>query len=736
VITRFADSDTPGVPQTITAGGQTITLAASPDQWAWTINGDSIEQVSFSAPSTSTAVYVAQTAGNVSGYADQVAADTAAAAAAAAAGTTVSASAKTASDVLSAPVQQLLKFQTNQSTTSTAPPTALVEPGSTNSVAGEAYSKTLGSEVGSIQATATGADGSVYVLANVTGTTDGQTLKGTQDVALQKYDSAGNLIYTQTLGAANSASGYSLAVSADGQVAVAGSFTGALDPNNPGNGSTTNDSFVTLYDSSGDEVWTQSGTAVSNNQINSVAFGANDAVYVAGQTNYSTDASTSAGQPSGFIAGYSATGTSLFNTSTGTANANSLALDGNTLVVAGTSSAGDAVLNSYTLPASSGKPTLTATRDLGSLKGGSLAGVAINNGQVVVAGTTYNGNLSAGTVTAASNGGQQAFVAQVSENLAPTSTDQIAYLGGPPGTSTTATALAVSDGQIYIAGASNTALPNMPTVGASDGYVANINLATGSVGWSERFTAQDGHAAPESIAVASGGASVLDRLGLPQQTLQFTSSQLLTSATSVRAGESFQVRTSEGATPSTVTIDATDTPDTLATKIERATSFTATVNVVDSGGQAQVQIKPANSNSTIELLPGPTGQDALGSLGLSAGVIQTASALSSGNKKSTVSGIATNTYGLNIAGEFDFTTTAGIQAAQKTIQSAMAKVQTAYYGLVNANQPASTKPAITGTVPAYIQAQLANYQAGLARLTGSSSSTSTSSTASLASLIT
>ena len=734
LVTRFADSDTPGVPQTLKVGGQTVTLPAGPDQWAWTINGDSTEQVSFSAPASAAAVYVAQTAGNVSGYADQTAADTAAAAAAAAAGTKVSASATSASDTLSAPVQQLLKFQTDQSSTSSAPPTAAAEPGSINAVAGEAYSKTLSSEVSSVQATATGSDGSVYVLADVTGATNGQAIQGTQDVALQKYDSAGNLIYTRTLGAPSTATGYSLAVSADGQVAVAGSVTGALDPSDPGNGSSTDNSFVTLYDNQGQEVWTQTGTAISNNQINGVAFGAGDTVYVAGQSNFSTDSVTASGQPKGFIAGYSAAGKTLFNTSTGSTDATGLAVDGNTLVVAGTN-AGDGVLNSYSLQAT-GAPTLNATRDIGALSGGSIAGIAINNGQVVIAGTTTNGALSAGTVTSASGGGKQAFVAQLSENLASAPTDQIAYFGGPAGTSTTATALTVSGGQIYIAGASNTALPNMPKVGASDGYVASVNLSSGTIGWSERFTAQDGHAAPESIAVASTGASVLDRLGLPTQTLQYTDSQLLTSATSVRAGESFQVRTSQGSTPVTVTIAADDTPDTLATKIERATGFTANVTVVDSGGQHQIEIKPANSNSTVELLPGPAGQDALVPLGLSAGVIQTAPALSSGSKTSNVNGIATNTYGLNIAGSFDLTTTTGIQAAQKTIQTAMAKVQTAYYGLVNGTQPKSTKPAVTGTVPAYIQAQLANYQAGLARLQGSSSSATSSSggTASLASL--
>ncbi len=78
-----------------------------------------------------------------------------------------------------------------------------------------------------VKATATAPDGSVYVLANVTGTTSGQTLQGDQDAALFKYDSAGQLIYTRTLGSADTVNASALAVSADGsQVAIAGSVTG------------------------------------------------------------------------------------------------------------------------------------------------------------------------------------------------------------------------------------------------------------------------------------------------------------------------------------------------------------------------------------------------------------------------------------------------------------------------------------------------------------------------------
>ena len=732
-ITRFSDNETPGQPQVIKVGGQSVTLPAGPDQWGWTIQGVSTEQVSFSAPATAAAVYVAQTAGNVTGYAAQEASDQSQANLAAQQGTSSSSSSTSSTDTITQPFQQLLAFQNSTaSTTATAPAAAAALPGTTNAVAGQISAQALDSSITNVQATATGADGSLYVLGNVNGTTDNQTIQGAQDVVLQKFDSAGNLVYSQTLGAGTSASGYSLAVSADGQVAVAGSYTGALDASDTGNGPNGADSFVTLYDSSGDEEWTQTGLQASNNQVNSVAFGAGDEVLVAGQSNISTTASPAYGATQGFIAGYSSSGTQLFSTNTGQANAQSLAVDGSTVVVAGTSTAGDAVVNSYTLQPT-GAPTLTATRDLGSLGAdGSIAGVAINNGQVIVAGTTTNGSLSAGTVTSASNGGQEAFVAQLSENLAPASSDQIAYFGGAKGTKTTATALTVSGGQVYIAGSSNTALPGTTSVGTQDGYVASVDIGSGTLGWSERFGGQDGYAAPESIAVAQGGASVLDRLGLPSQTIQQTSSQLLTSATSVRAGDTFKVRTHQGATPITVTIQAGDTEQTLASRIEAATGYTATVTTTTLDGETQIEIKANNPSSTIELLPGPDGSNALTALGLNAGVVQSAPAISSSTKK-TVAGsgsVSANTYGLNIDGGFNLTTTAGIQAAQKQIQTAAALVQTAYYTLANGNKKASTTPQITGTVPAYLQAQLANYQAGLARLEGSSSSSSNGSASS------
>ena len=56
-----------------------------------------------------------------------------------------------------------------------------------------------GSEVQKARASAVAPDGSLYILTDVNAATGGQAIKGSSDVALQKYDSAGNLIYTRTL---------------------------------------------------------------------------------------------------------------------------------------------------------------------------------------------------------------------------------------------------------------------------------------------------------------------------------------------------------------------------------------------------------------------------------------------------------------------------------------------------------------------------------------------------------
>ena len=727
--TRFADKQTLAPPNTITVGGKTVTLPDAPAQYSLVLNTASLETVSLSAPQAADAVYVTQSAtdtetntattpvmGTSTTTSDNVT-------------TTTTGSTTTTTTV----DQQLLKFQTDNSSTATAPPDTAPRPGDANSVDGRSWSATLASATTSALATATGPDGSVYVLTNVDDSVSGQAIAGQSDVALMKYDPSGNLIYTRTLGASTAATGLSLAVSSTGQVAIAGSVTGSLAGTDVGelqstvngvnqtatNAAGTPDSFVSLFDSSGNELWTQSGGGTQSNQANAVAFGANGQVFVAGKTQSPMQGGgTEQGGWDDYLQGFSSTGalefTQQFGT-TGSDSATSIAVNGNSVLV-GSVDNGDAVVRNFdtTNPAA---VTLTASQDLGNLQGGSIVGIGMNNGQLVVAGSARNTALGSGVATAVNSAqaGSNVFVASLAPTLQSTSGNTIAWYGGSG--DDTATAMTVADGQVYVAGKTSTDLPGTTPIGSQDGFLVQLDPSTGNATWTERFSGPGGNVAPQSIAVASGGASILDRLGLPSGTLQMGDpSNLLTSATSLRAGDSFTVA-ANGGPPTTVTIDADDTLQTLATKIERASGSNAVVSVLSNGSVLQLNIKPFLQTSTITLGQGPVGSDALAGLGLKAGVIQDAPDDSSSSSSANTKPLS----GLDLTTALNLSSTASIATAQGVLNQALQTIKTAYQNLVNQNQPTSTNPAAASAsnpVPTYLTNEIANYQAALLRLTG------------------
>jgi hypothetical protein len=697
VETRFASNRFPGQPQTITVGGKPVTIGPAQDQFGFKINVGTSETVTFSAPQTAGAIYMAQLSGDPDPDHDPTTND----------GSTQA---------------QLLKFQTDTNTVPT-PPQIVGQP---NFVDGRVFANNLDPDVVTVRATQVGSDGSVYMLADVKGAVNGQAIAGSQDVALMKYDSAGHLIYTRTLGASDQASGLSLAVSADGKVAVAGSLTGglngavegALNSGATGSFADNTDSFVSLYDSSGQDVWTSRRGARLNDEADQVAFGADGTVYVAGRAQGQMPGqATPIGGYDGYIEAFStdskgnpvAKFTQSFGT-TGPDKPQGLVINGNNLITASVEN-GHAVLRSFDV--SSGQPVQTATRDLGDLQGGSIAGLSMNNGQLVVAGTTSNGALSAGTVTQAASGGSDAFVAQVSADLSNQPTDAIAYYGGAG--DDRATSMTVSGGQVYIAGVAGTDLPNAPTaLGKQDGFLASIDVSTGAVTWSRRFTAKDGVAAPTAIAAAPAGASILDRLGLPSGTLNTTDSQQLTAQSSLRPGEQFTVKS--GGVTRTVTIDTGETLDTLVQKINRASGFAATASVYHNiDGTKQLKIVPAYGSTTVELGPGPDGKDALPLLGLAQGTLSLTTVQ---NGKTVQSDGGSKIYGLGLDSNLNLNDPTQIAHALAQVAAAMGVVRGAFRDLSNIeNPPPQNAGNSNGTVPQYLTDQLANLQAGLLRLT-------------------
>lgn len=737
--TRFSVQRTPGVPKTITAGGKTTTLPAGPDTYAFKIKGDTTEKLTFSAAEAKPALYISSVTGNPDPDKNRLTDD-------------------------ATLVSRLTKMNS--------------ELGGVPNSGSKVFSQELEGTIGTVHASKTGPDGSLYMLADVEKAVAGQTVKGESDVALLKYDSAGKLIYARTLGASDEATGLALDISSDGKVAVAGSVTGVLlgATNGALNSTATSgksDSFVTLYDANGDEVWTQRRGAQQDDEATAVAFGDDGTVYVGGRTKSAmAGGSAPLGGWDSYLTAYatSAKGapTTLFTKTFGTAaddKITGLVVNGDTVTTAGVE-AGRGVLRSFdmaltttatsravdefgvwtqtvttTIGGVAGTPVVTsgsgappaaasvtnsnvttagaatalATRDLGDLGGGSIVGLTLDGGDLYLGGSTRNGALAAGTPVTAYSGGVDGFALRLSTDLTSTAGDQLAYVGGAG--DDTVTAIAASGGKVWLTGSAGEGLGGA-AMGAKDGFVSQVDLTDGAVDWTERLGGKDGYATPTSIAVGATGASVLDKLGLPSGAIDYTRSTSIVSATSIRAGDSFQIIASSGGVPKTITIAANDTLETLATKVRRATSFRAKVEVVSEGDVRKLKITPLNDSSTIEILPGKGGDDALEALGLNPGiarrtVMQDGKSVSADGKGPV--------YGLKLTQDLDLSTEAGRTHALKVLNDALAVIRDAYRDLETLAKP---KPLVTpgagasGPVPAYLTSQIANYQAALSRLTG------------------
>lgn len=685
VITRFGVSRTPGEPKVVTTGNTKVTLPATGDKYAFKITGDSAEAVTLSAPASTPAVYVATTAGNPDPDKD-----------------------KTTDDAVYA--SSMIK--TAASTT----------PGG---VGTRVFSNGLAKTVTGVKDSQVGEDGSVYMLAEVSGDIDGQTIKGASDIALLKYDSQGQLLYTRTLGAVGTVKANALTVSSDGKVAIAGSVTGQLEgttngPINSGPTSTLSDSFVTLYDAKGDEVWTQRRGALQADEATAVAFGADGTVYVGGKTKSNMPGAAGAGGGwDGYLTGITTSAKGLpvtqftkqFGTTTDEA-VEGLVVNGSQVIVAGMEDK-HAVLRSFDV--TGGVATAGATRDLGDLQGGTLAGIKLDGGQLYIGGSSRNAALALGAPASAHAGGMDGFAARLSTDLSSTAADALTYYGGSK--DDTVTGMAVANGKVWLTGVAGDNLPggSVP-IASKDGYIVELNPLTGAANSAQRITGKDGYVTPTSIAVDASGASVLDTFGLPRGALVFTDSQKITSATSARAGDQFQIRTRSGGSLSTVTLAADDTLETLAAKIKRAGGFRAKVTVVADGEFRRIKIVPASDNDTVEILPGKNGKNMLEALGLAEGVVRNTEMV---NGKSVAADGKGNIYGLALANDLSLKDEDTIRNAQLVLSKAMSAIRSAYKDLENAAKPASvSNPSASGPVPAYLSSQISNYQAALNRLSG------------------
>ena len=708
--TRIGRDQIKSTPQVIQVSGKPVTLPAGPDKWALAIRGTSTETVGFTAAQTSDAVYVVQSAGSPATTVTS----------------TVNGVTTTKTTVAATTTNQILKFQSDGG--AAAAPTG-GNIGETQWVEGRVSQEKMPDGVATVRASAVGPDGSLWIVGDITSGGASQPIKGVQDVALMKYDSAGRLVATRTLGASSTASGYAIAINANGDVAVAGSVTGSLNTSNTDAGKTGEvanvaDSFVTVFSKDGEEQWTQRRGARAADEATSVTFGTDGMVYVGGRSKSAIAGTASVGGWDGYVQAFKAgepyptagiqakaVGQTQFGTGADD-QVDAIAIDGSNLYTAGVED-GRAVVRRFTLD-SAGVPTLASTRDLGEISG-DIAGLAISGGKVILTGTSRDSGLSAGATSTAHSGGKDVFVAALSTDLAAAPTDRLSWYGGAG--DDTAADVKVHDGKVWVTGIADRD-PGALATGPTQGYLTRLDPLTGAVEYTRTWSGDGDQAKPMTLAVASGGASVLDRLGLPQGEIDQSDSKRLIDATSLRVGDRFYISPAAGGRATAVTIEAKDTLATLARKISVASSGKLKVTVASEGGAVtgkdgetttttgglqRLSIMPKDGKTGAVLSSGEPGRDALLGLGLSAGYVGAAA-----------EDKGVQTFGMGLPANLTLNSATSIKEANEKLQGALKAIRDAYRGL----EPKSATSAAAGPVPAYLTNQLANYQAALARLTG------------------
>jgi hypothetical protein len=122
-----------------------------------------------------------------------------------------------------------------------------------------------------------------------------------------KYDSTGAKIWTKLLGVAGATTnGNGVVVDSLGNIFIGGYTTGGLDGNTLAG---TQDTFVTKYDSSGAKQWTrQLGVAAAQTISIGVVNDSFGNVYIAGYTGGGVDGNALSGTKDGFVAKYTSQG--------------------------------------------------------------------------------------------------------------------------------------------------------------------------------------------------------------------------------------------------------------------------------------------------------------------------------------------------------------------------------------------------------------------------------------------
>ena len=576
---------------------------------------------------------------------------------------------------------------------------------------GETRTKTESNPL-EIHASAASSDGGVYVVGQTSHTVDGQVIKGDQDLVLAKYDSLGNKLWSRVLGASEDAKGTTIAVDDSGNVVIAGQVKGGL-------GSTTDiggsDTVVAKYNGDGVEQWMQRFGSRDDDTADSVTIGSDGTVYVAGSSEsaFGNEAHLG-GATDGYVRAIDANGTTQYTRRIGGAGDDkvaslSIASDGALLVAS--SEDGVAVVRKY--DAADGSSAAVWEQSLGDMEAGRIGQVEVDGSDIYVTGSAGSSFSPSAPLSAHAGGVRDVFLVKMTDGATPT-LGYTTFVGSSG--DETANAITIDSGKVYLAGKTDGSLPGATLQGDRDAFAAQLDATTGGLDWATQLSGRSSIAESTGIAVQSQGDSVLDAMGLPSGSLTYSDSRVVTDRSAAREGDHFYISV-DGGRRKKISIDSDDTMRSLTFKINAHLVLDGTADVRRGSEGDQLRIKAAEDHK-IEFFAGETGRDLLKSLGMEPGAIVNTGSLLDDDDKSVD---APPIFSLDLPNLLSLADKDAAEAAMEALQDAMSKVQRAYRDI-------TTDPALKallegpqagksgGTVPAYYNAQLANYQAGLSRL--------------------
>lgn len=538
-------------------------------------------------------------------------------------------------------------------------------------------------------AVATDADGFAYVVGTASGDLDELRAAGTQDLYLTKMDSVGNVVWQRALGAADSASGAAVTVAQNGDVVVAGTVSG-----NFGGTNADADMLVARFANNGDEMFASRIRSSGDDRATSIAIADDGAILVGGRA--------AQGGGDAFVARLSGTGAvtqrvKLPGTS-GDESITAMAMTADGRLAALTKEGATSKLR-FLDPASPG--TVLDTIDLGAADARAIA--IAPDGSIAIGGTT----LSAlpGTQVNGIAGGRDGFVTRLAADGTGMATTYLGTAGNEQVDS-----LAFNNGKLYVGGRTTGDLGST-RIGPTDGFVARIDPSSGGVEKVSQFGQPTLRTEPVRVAASDGGSSKVDALGLGRGVATPDGSLRLTTGSTLREGDTFQMRVAGGPLR-TITIAKEETLASLADKVRKITGSKALVTTPKKDDGAMLRVAP-KAGIDIEFIAGPNGRDALEKLGLPAARVSGMDPIEKNAPRVRPGG----SFGLGLDPSLSIADTKAATATLAKLKSALSVAQTGYRSLYwDDGKQALVEGARKGGSTAREQAQMANYQAALSRL--------------------